>query len=616
MSLNLKKMKIKYFDIQNQEKYNLGDLVESDIKNGYNPFAMKKIQAYNPILSNFLNITVEESNDYSFYTDYQYVHKQCVQHSVTEEQIEKPIFIKFSPLLDPIQYLSGSYQDVYGSDIELPAKENTSIQVHPKLLNEMNTAYIDAFFYYLSDRLMTTHQCKHGISFYGTYTCIQSQFKMNIADDYSYLIQQPFFLKEKNNLFVYDEVPIGEYYGNGSRPFREKIMIHDEDNVELNTLDFEEVLPNANESSMNHTLELVEHTIEGDDIDANDSIELIAYNQSSDSSDSSDDEDDDEENEIKADADADETKEESEKSTNDNRMDPTHSDKDSNHDSDNDEETEYTDVTTSDEEEDEEEEEYEKQILPIYISNFPVQMICLDKCENTFDHLLNSGEVSCETGASILFQVIMILLIYQKAFYFTHNDLHTDNIMYVSTDIPYLYYKYKNVYYKVPTYGKIFKIIDFGRSIYRIHNKTYYSDSFEKNGDAHTQYNFGSFMNKNKPRIEPNYSFDLCRLGCCVFESILDYDIHESKMDLFQKLINTWCLDDNKKHVLYKENGVERYPNFKLYKMIAKTVHKHTPHTQLSNPLFKAFLCKSADVNIEDVMDIDKMPCYATMSSK
>jgi len=611
MSLNLKKMKIKYFDIQNQEKYNLGDLVESDIKNGYNPFAMKKIQAYNPILSNFLNITVEESNDYSFYTDYQYVHKQCVQHSVTEEQIEKPIFIKFSPLLDPIQYLSGSYQDVYGSDIELPSKENTPPQVHPKLLNEMNTAYIDAFFYYLSDRLMTTHQCKHGISFYGTYTCIQSQFKMNIADDYSYLIQQPFFLKEKNNLFVYDEVPIEEYYGNGSRPFREKIMIHDEDNVELNTLDFEEVLPNTNESSMNHTLELVEHTIEGDDIDANDSIELIAYNQSSDSSDSSDDED-----ETKDDAEEDETKEESEKSTNDNRMDPTHSesDKDSKHDSD--EETEYTDVTTSDDEDEDEEEDYEKQILPIYISNFPVQMICLDKCENTFDHLLNSGEVSCETGASILFQVIMTLLMYQKAFYFTHNDLHTDNIMYVSTDIPYLYYKYKNVYYKVPTYGKIFKIIDFGRSIYRIHNKTYYSDSFEKNGDAHTQYNFGSFMNKNKPRIEPNYSFDLCRLGCCVFESILDYGMPESKMDLFQKIINTWCLDDNKKHVLYKENGVERYPNFKLYKMIAKTVHKHTPHTQLSNPLFKAFPCKSTDVNMADVMDIDKMPCYATMPLK
>jgi DNA repair exonuclease SbcCD ATPase subunit len=32
---------------------------------------------------------------------------------------------------------------------------------------------------------------------------------------------------------------------------------------------------------------------------------------------------------------------------------------------------------------------------------------------------------------------------------------------------------------------------------------------------------------------------------------------------------------------LYKNNGEERYPDFKLYKMIARCVHKHTPHAQL-----------------------------------
>ena len=32
-----------------------------------------------------------------------------------------------------------------------------------------------------------------------------------------------------------------------------------------------------------------------------------------------------------------------------------------------------------------------------------------------------------------------------------------------------------------------------------------------------------------------------------------------------------------KKNILYKKNGDERYPDFKLYKMIARTVHNHTP---------------------------------------
>ena len=60
----------------------------------------------------------------------------------------------------------------------------------------------------------------------------------------------------------------------------------------------------------------------------------------------------------------------------------------------------------------------------------------------------------------------MILITYQKLFNMTHNDLHTNNIMYINTDKKHLYYKINNKHYKVPTFGKIFKIIDFGRAIY------------------------------------------------------------------------------------------------------------------------------------------------------
>ena len=40
-------------------------------------------------------------------------------------------------------------------------------------------------------------------------------------------------------------------------------------------------------------------------------------------------------------------------------------------------------------------------------------------------------------------QLIMTLLTYQKMFDFTHNDLHTNNIMYNTTEKKFLYYKYK-----------------------------------------------------------------------------------------------------------------------------------------------------------------------------
>ena len=68
---------------------------------------------------------------------------------------------------------------------------------------------------------------------------------------------------------------------------------------------------------------------------------------------------------------------------------------------------------------------------------------------------------------SCLFQIIMTLIVYQKVFKFTHNDLHTNNIMYVKmernmyvTNIKISIIKYQHM--------EKYIIIDFGRAIYYI----------------------------------------------------------------------------------------------------------------------------------------------------
>jgi hypothetical protein len=182
--------------------------------------------------------------------------------------------------------------------------------------------------------------------------------------------------------------------------------------------------------------------------------------------------------------------------------------------------------------------------------------------------------------------------------------------MYVDTTLEHLTYKFDEKVYKVPTYGKIFKLIDFGRAIYRFQDKIFCSDSFAPGGDASTQYNCEPFLNKSKPRLEPNMSFDLCRLGSSIFDFLMDECLPVSKMDELQKTIHRWCSDDNGKNVLYKKNGEERYPNFKLYKMIARTVHQHTPEAQLEFPFFSQFLVESTEKSIN--IDIDAAPCYAS----
>ena len=138
------------------------------------------------------------------------------------------------------------------------------------------------------------------------------------------------------------------------------------------------------------------------------------------------------------------------------------------------------------------------------------------------------------------------------------------------------------------------------------------SDSFAPNGDAATQYNCEPFYDSNKPKLEPNYSFDLCRFGCSLFDFFID-DIEDKNVeyDTLDKLIIEWCTDDNNKNILYKKNGEERYPEFKLYKMIARNVHKHTPQNQLKKDMFSNFITSKKKLNKNNkVLFIDKLPCY------
>jgi hypothetical protein len=209
---------------------------------------------------------------------------------------------------------------------------------------------------------------------------------------------------------------------------------------------------------------------------------------------------------------------------------------------------------------------------------------------------------------AMFMQVIMILLIYQNAFSFTHNDLHTNNVMYVDTDIPYIVYVYKNIKYKVPTFGKIYKIIDFGRSIYQINNTIICSDSYDVKGDSNSQYNFEPFYNPKKDIVLPNPSFDLCRLATSILDFLLE---NAQQHENILKLIDEWCCDDMGKNVLYKSNGEERYPEFKLYKMIARNVHNHTPEKQLHRDCFLSFV--TTNINSNDiVIDIDNIPTFFT----
>jgi hypothetical protein len=239
------------------------------------------------------------------------------------------------------------------------------------------------------------------------------------------------------------------------------------------------------------------------------------------------------------------------------------------------------------------------------IKKFPVQVIALEQCEMTLDDFMTHEKITSEMWDSIVLQILFSLITFQNVFGLTHNDLHTNNVMYIETDKKFLYYKLNHVYYKVPTFGKLFKIIDYGRAIYKFRGQLLCSDSYHPDGDAATQYNCEPYFNDKKPRLDPNYSFDLCRLGCALYDYLLD----EPKSKIVQIMLD-WVVDDKGRNILYKKNGDERYPDFKLYKMIARTVNKHVPAMVLSNPYFDKYIVPKKDINKKKIMDLDAIPSY------
>lgn len=239
-------------------------------------------------------------------------------------------------------------------------------------------------------------------------------------------------------------------------------------------------------------------------------------------------------------------------------------------------------------------------------ANIPVLVCFQEAADGTMDELLKEFELSEDDQSSgiidndeaeerwsaWLFQVVAALSVFQKYVRFCHNDLHTNNIVWFKTDEPYLYYKNETgEFYKVPSYGKLFKIIDFGRSTCEIGNKKIMSSDFAPGQDAAGQYNWGPFYNDSLPEVAPNMSFDLCRLAISLFESLCpDEDARDSSP--LVSLLWSWMLDDNKESVLFNEDGEERFPGFELYIHISESIHGAIPSEQFSAKSFSRFKWK------------------------
>jgi hypothetical protein len=587
---------------------------------------LSKAQNYVPIYTRFFNLNDTNYNSINLNHRWHisYVGEEneeifnlydCkIINSTNQKVKDKNVFFKIAPLLDPYKYLIGKYN---ANDVKLytlPKLNSTVEECHPKILDKNNSAYVDGLFVYFTSSLLNTHKFIHGVDYYGSFLGVKNDFMVNVFDDIDHLKNSDFFNQNKNKLFQieeYDHLLENDNYNNEKLLKHINIQHNTTANSQLSIKSVDEELFEGlfadNVHIINDLTDLTDLTDLNDLTEINEEFLDLSKTNVLDS----------EKNQqvtLKTNSSC-----SSRSSHTEDGEDETKCLECDNSDDEDNDNSRYENSDTFLNEDDEEvydssdEDSYEEEKLYATIPKFPVQVIGMEYCENTFDDLIITEDLTNDEWFSAFMQIIMILITYQKAFNFTHNDLHTNNVMYNQTDKKYIYYCYQKKYYKVPTFGRIFKIIDFGRSIYKFDGKLFCSDSFQIGGDAATQYNTEPYLNEKKPRLEPNYSFDLCRLACSIFDYIIEdneeiKDMNKCK-DPVKRLIVEWCLDDKGVNMLYKNNGADRYPDFKLYKMIARCVHNHTPQAQLERPEFNVYSKFKGEIP-DEIINIDIIPSY------
>jgi hypothetical protein len=467
-----------------------------------------------------------------------------------------PVFIKRIHLLDPIKFMEGEY--VIPNEGGLPAPSDLWNRALSKINESLNEAYVDALFALHASRLTEQNISPHWCRCFGTFAARVDKYLFNITEEYSSLKQQAWW--KRNQRIGLFSIPANEC----EDPVKHS-RFADEPGQQLIEDDF----------------------IEVKSLDSDSDSEVVT------------------ENEPEAEATEALPIRLSTPKLRLKRID----DADQNHDDD------TTDSCS---------ESTVEQFAEF--TNFPVQVTLLERADGTMEDLVEEedDETMLETKearwTAWLFQVIAALTAAQHLFGFVHNDLHTNNVMWSGTGTTFLYYKIVKgsavSYMKVPTYGRIIKIIDFGRATYHLPDPCGFviSDAFFPGNDASTQYNCEPFYNPAEgKRVEPNTSFDLARLSVSLLESLYPerpptksptavHSREGSKLYLqtvshVYNMLWDWLQDDDGKNILRGSDGKERYPDFELYRVLAAQVHKAIPKRQLERPMFEVFRCEKKHID-------------------
>ena len=533
-----------------------------------NELGFQNIQSYFPVMENYFNIYnfPDCHLNYTLNSRYQikdiYINEEqftgLIFDTKNNKSDMKDIFLKENPILEPINYMMNRYRSV-NNNILLPYSFKFSQKSFNKVNLKNNSCYIDTFFVYIASKLTENNYLPSFPYYYGSFCSISKEFNYDISEEYNTIRNCDWFLNNNNKLFSIDSDP--------------DILIKD-------SIDIDHLYKVYNFNPDQKSMEIYsEYT---STMENNTQIDMANMNDIPITT-----------NEINTEDPLSDADNESFELNIDDCFNSGDSDSDSDIDLQQTDSAIYADF-----------------------KDFPTQTIIMEKLDGTIEdwiidetHFLELIDTNASANISglntyfccwrkrnyqhnrynkwlsVLYQVCFSLAYLQKHMSFTHNDLHCNNVMFHKTDLDYLYYNFNNTFYKIPTYGFIIKIIDFGRAIYTIKDNTYFSDVFKINGDAGGQYTYPTSNNfkkyySNNVVNKPNYSFDLSRLSTTIIN-----ELYPNKSDYsitLYKILLGWITDRYNKNVM-------RFDDFDLYKIISRRMTNAIPKDYLTHSVFNRF---------------------------
>ncbi len=230
----------------------------------------------------------------------------------------------------------------------------------------------------------------------------------------------------------------------------------------------------------------------------------------------------------------------------------------------------------------------------IKIPKLPTHLVFQEDVGLCLGDLLDANGYHKEEWMSYVFQVIAALSIVQSRYKLIHNDLHLGNVMCKKTDRKFLYYQLsENKYFKIPTYGRIIKLIDWGRAVLELPSQKIWNNCFNLDFEVFGQYYPPNEYTSQKTTVLPNSSFDMTIFT----HSLLDPD-YNLPNDNFIKFLHRIC---------HLKNGVNIYQkyenlNFGLYCEIAKYADQGDPIKLVQDPIFNEFLVDKPNIRKGDTI--------------